>query len=77
LRTLELASVLLNRVFQDLEDFANAFKDNGDRKQQHTKQRGQSFPATIQKYGRLTCEFLLCLGHMLPFQNDGIRLSIR
>jgi hypothetical protein len=25
----------------------------------------------------LTCEFLLCLGHMLPFQNDGIRLSIR
>ncbi len=58
---------VLYRSFQNNEDFADAFKDNGEQKQQHMKQCGQGFSATIQKCCRLACEFLLCLCHNAPF----------
>lgn len=67
---LGIAGILLDRIVHKEKDFADAFKDNGDRKQQHAKQRGQGFSTTIQKYCRLACEFLLCLGHMFHSESS-------
>ncbi len=71
-RTLDFAGVLLYRSFQNKENFADAFKNDSDRKQQHTEQRVQGFSATVQKCCRLACEFLLCLGHMLHSESSAL-----
>jgi hypothetical protein len=67
---LGIAGILLDRIVHIEENFADAFKDSGDRKQQHAKQSGQGLSTTIQKKCRLACEFLLCFGHMLHSESS-------